>query len=174
MELKFKNITKSTKSIYNEFCKFHSQEHKQEYLFKAILLLLVVLYMIIFNILYKNYIVAIVIVVAAILLCISREKHQKKTRKRELKSSKIKNSEDIEYCFYNKYFTTRINEKKQKVRYYSIYKVCSDDKNFYLYLDKTHALIISKTGFVKGTSEEFDKFISKKCRFNILRILKID
>lgn len=174
MELKFKNITKCTKSIYNEFLTFHSQKHKSEYLFNAIFILFVVAYMVIFNIVYKSYMVALIIIGMVILFCISREHYQKKTTKRELKSSKIKNSQEIEFCFYNKYFTTRINQKRQKVRYYKIYKVCNDNKNFYLYLDKTHAFIVSKSGFVKGSSEEFEKFILKKCRFKIGRILKID
>ena len=174
MELKFKNITKCTKNIYNEFLRFHSQKHKNEYLLKAILILFVVTYMVIFNVIYKNYIIALIIIGIAVLLCVSKECYQRKTTRRELKSSKIKNSEEIEFSFYNKYFTTKINQKRQKVRYFRIYKVCNDNKNFYLYLDKTHAFIISKNGFVKGTSEEFEKFIIKKCRFKIGRILKID
>ena len=109
-----------------------------------------------------------------VLFCVSKERYQRKTARRELKSSKIKNREEIEFSFYNKYFTTKINQKKQKVRYFGIYKVCNDNKNFYLYLDKTHAFIISKNGFIKGTSEEFEKFIMKKCRFKIGRMLKID
>lgn len=174
MELKFRNITKCTKGIYNEFLRFHSEKHKSEYLIKAILILFVIAYMVIFNIVYKNYMVALIIIGMVILFCISREHYQKRTAKRQLKSFKIKNSEEIEFSFYNKYFTTKVNEKKQKVRYYKIYKVCNDEKNFYLYLDKTHAFIISKTGFIKGTPEEFEEFILKKCRFKITRILKID
>ena len=174
MELQFKNVTKSTKSVYNEFVKFHSEEHRHEYLFKAILILIVVVYMTIFNIIYKNYISAIIIILAVVLIGIYREKEQKNVTKRELNSSKIKNSEDIEYCFYNKYFTTKVNENKQKVRYYKIYKVYSDNKNFYLYLDKTHAFILNKKGFTKGTPDEFNKFILKKNRLRILRIFKLN
>lgn len=174
MELKFKNITKCTKKIYNEFLKFHGEKHKSEYLFKAIFMALVVAYMVIFNIAYKNYIIALIIIVMAVLFCVSREKYLKKTTRRELKSSKIKNNEEIEFCFYSKYFTTKVNQKKQKVRYYKIYKICNDEKNFYLYLDKTHAFIVSKDGFAKGSPEEFEKFILKKCRFKIGRILRID
>ena len=174
MELKFKNITKCTKDIYNEFLRFHSQKHKNEYLIKAILILFVITYMVIFNIIYKNYMVALIIILMVILVCISREHYRKKNRKKQLKNFKTKNSEDIEFSFYNKYFTTKFNEKKQKVRYYKIHKVCNDEKNFYVYLDKTHAFIINKTGFVKGTPEEFEEFILKKYRFKIVRILKID
>ena len=172
MELKFKNITKCTKDIYNEFLRFHSQKHKNEYLIKAILILFVITYMVIFNIIYKNYMVALIIILMVILVCISREHYRKKNRKKQLKNFKTKNSEDIEFSFYNKYFTTKFNEKKQNNTL--LWCAWFYQKNFYVYLDKTHAFIINKTGFVKGTPEEFEEFILKKYRFKIVRILKID
>ena len=94
------------------------------------------------------------------------EKHQKKVVKKEKNSAKVQNQSEIEFYFYNRYyFVVKINKQRKVIRYYKLYRINSDNKNFYLYLDKTHALIVSKAGFVKGTPKEFKNFISKKCKF---------
>ena len=55
-----------------------------------------------------------------------------------------------------------MNKKRQLVRYFKIYRINSDEKNFYIYTDKTHAFIVSKEGFIKGTAKEFGEFMAKK------------
>ena len=94
------------------------------------------------------------------------EKYQNNVVKEELESKKIEEQEKIEFYFYNKYyFVVKMNKKRQLVRYFKIYRINSDEKNFYLYTDKTHAFIVSKDGFIKGTAKEFDEFMAKKCKF---------
>ena len=59
--------------------------------------------------------------------------------------------------------------KKEKINskiiYWKLYKIFENEDYFYLYLDKTHAFLLSKQGFDIGTPEEFREFIKKKCIF---------
>lgn len=163
MEIKFKNITKCTASLYNQFLEFHNKKYKVRNILTVVTILIAVLYMIIFNIKYKNYSIVILVIAFTFLGFFIREKYQKKVVKKELKSQKIKEEKQVEFYFYNKYyFVVKMNKKRQLVRYFKIYRINSDEKNFYLYTDKTHAFIVSKEGFIKGTAKEFDKFMAKK------------
>lgn len=166
MEIKFKNVTKCTTNLYNEFLRFHRKKYKTRDMFTFLIIAIAVIYMIAFNIKYHNYIFVLIILIGSILIFALNEKRQKKIVKKEEKSAKIQNQTEIEYYFYNRYyFVLKMNKQRKVIRYYKLYRVNSDSKNFYLYLDKTHALIVSKSGFVKGSPKEFKNFISKKCRF---------
>lgn len=163
MEIKFKNITKCTASLYNQFLKFHNEKYKIKNIFTVLLILIAIMYMIIFNLKYKNYLAVILAIIFAFLGFFIKEKYQKKVVKKELKSKKIKKEEQVEFYFYNKYyFVVKMDKKRQLVRYFKIYRINSDEKNFYLYTDKTHAFIVSKNGFIKGTAKEFGEFMAKK------------
>ncbi|QQK08571.1 YcxB family protein [Miniphocaeibacter halophilus] len=54
------------------------------------------------------------------------------------------------------------NNKERKVKFGEIVSVLEDDESMYLMVDKTKGVIIKKSGFTKGTFEEFKKFIDKK------------
>ena len=163
MEIKFKNITKCTASLYQQFLGFHNKKYKTRNILTMVTVLIAVLYMVIFNIKYKNYFAVILAITFAFLGFFIKEKYQKKVVKKELKSQKIKKEEQVEFYFYNKYyFVVKMNKKRQLVRYFKIYRINSDEKNFYIYTDKTHAFIVSKEGFIKGTAKEFGEFMAKK------------
>lgn len=166
MEIKFKNVTKCTSNLYSEFLRFHRKKYKTRDRFTFLIILIAVIYMIAFNIKYHNYIFVLAILIGAFLIFVLNEKHQKKVVKKERNSAKVQNQSEVEFYFYNRYyFVVKINKQRKVIRYYKLYRINSDNKNFYLYLDKTHALIVSKAGFVKGTPKEFKNFISKKCKF---------
>lgn len=165
IELKFKNITKCTPNLYDKFLKFHSKKYKTRDMITVLFTLAIIIYMLVFNIVYHGYISAILIATIGILYLMSRNYYQKKVVKKELKSSKIKNEEEIEFYFYNRYFIVKKNGQRKKIRYFKLHRVNSDKENFYLYIDKTHAFILSKLGFIKGTPKKFERFISKKCIF---------
>lgn len=166
MEIKFKNVTKCTSNLYSEFLRFHRKKYKTRDRFTFLIILIAVIYMIAFNIKYHNYIFVLAILIGAFLIFALNEKHQKKVVKKERNSAKVQNQSEVEFYFYNRYyFVVKINKQRKVIRYYKLYRINSDNKNFYLYLDKTHALIVSKAGFVKGTPKEFKNFISKKCKF---------
>ena len=165
MDLKFINITRCTPDLYDKFLTFHNKKYRIRDILSILSISSAIVYMIIFNIMYQSYIIAILITIIFILYFISRKNYKKKTVKREFKSPKIENKEEIKFRFYNNCFIVKNKKKEQKIKYYKLYRVNNDQENFYLYTDKTHAMILSKSGFIKGTTEDFKKFISKKCRF---------
>lgn len=165
MELKFKNITKCSKDMYNQFLKFHDKTYSGRDSFKTILIILIIVYMIIFNITYKNWLLVIILLAMAIAYFISNKRYQNKVVSKQLKSSKIKNQEEIVYYFYKWYLKIETSSNIQNVRYYRIYRIHDDNANFYLYTDRTHAFVVSKNGFIKGNANDFKNFISKKCLF---------
>lgn len=170
MEVKFKNITKCTKSLYNDFLKFHDEKYKTRTVLTNLIISIAILYMLGFNIKYNNYFIVIFIVLIAILGFYISNKHQKDIVKKEMKSKRINQQEEMEFYFYNKYyFVVRTNKKRQVIRYFKIYRINEDDKNFYLYLDKTHAFIVSKEGFAKGNAEQFKKFMIQKFKFKYVK-----
>ena len=166
MKLKFKNITKCSKQIYYDFIDFHNKKYGKKESAKIIGMILAVAYIIIFNVVYNrlNFLL-ILSLIGVIALVVHQIIRKYKVTEKELKSSRIKNQEEIIYNFYERYFEIINNKKTQKMKYYKLYKIHQDKTNFYFYIDETHAYIIDKRGFVKGSLTEFREFISKKCRF---------
>ena len=115
MEIKFKNVTKCTTNLYNEFLRFHRKKYKTRDMFTFLIIAIAVIYMIAFNIKYHNYIFVLIILIGSILIFALNEKRQKKIVKKEEKSAKIQNQTEIEYYFYNRYyFVLKMNKKKYK------------------------------------------------------------
>ena len=166
MKPKFKNITEANELIYNQFLEFHNKKFNFRYMLYTVCMFLFILYMIIFNIIYNNLkFIVIIILMGLISLLVYKIYLKGKVVDRELKSSKIRNKEEILYKFYDRFFVVIKNNVKQKMRYSKLYKIHQDKFNFYLYIDETHAFIMSKSGFIEGNLKDFKMFISKKCRF---------
>lgn len=171
LELKFKNITKSTKQIYNQFLRFHNKKFGKKEALHLLLMLFVILYIIIFNIKNKSYYFLLIVgCIGLIVMFIHKIVRRETAVEKEMKSSKIVNQEEITYNFYNLFFEVIKNDNKQNVLYTQIHRVYQDKDNFYFYLDDTHALIVDKRGFVKGTLGEFKEFISKRCLFRYRKL----
>ena len=85
---------------------------------------------------------------------------QIKERKKTLKSKK-----KFTFFFYEGFIKVKCGRKFERIRYFELYKIFKTDEYFFLYTDEDHSLILSKTGFEIGTSEEFEIFIKKKCPF---------
>ncbi|MFR5312825.1 MAG: YcxB family protein [Clostridia bacterium] len=85
--------------------------------------------------------------------------------KKEFKSKKISQEQVFTFKFYEKYFTICHNMDYSKMKYYKLYKIYETKTFFYLYIDNDHAFLINKSGFVRGLSDDFSKFINKKCLF---------
>jgi len=90
MELKFKNITISSKEIYNEFIKYHNKKFGKKEGFKLFIMLLFIVYIIVFNIKIHNYSIIIIIACLALIGFFIHKVHHRETAvKKELKSPKI-------------------------------------------------------------------------------------
>ena len=173
MEPIFKNITKSSKKIYYEFLEFHNKKFGKKEFLQSFLFFAVLIYLIVFNVKNGNYAFPIIILLIALLVGFFYNILRKeKVVKKELKSSKIKNQEEIIYEFYNLYVDVIKNDRKSRVWYFKIHRIYQDNLNFYFYLDSTHALLLDKKGFVKGSLSDFKQFISKRCLFKYRKYKK--
>lgn len=166
MELKFKNITKCNKEMYYKFLDYHNEKYGTKETAKLVVMIFVILYMIIFNINYNTFNVILTLGIVGIISLVAYQiYHKYQIPKKEVKTSKIKNKEEIIYNFYDKYFEIIKTNQIQKMKYNNICKIHQDRYNFYFYINETRAFIIDKKGFVEGELKDFKIFIKKKCKF---------
>ena len=170
MELKFKNITRYNKKIYAEFIQFHTQKNLIKNVIYIFIIIIPLTYIFIYNVKINNMNSVYALLVIIILVILYKVFSQKRIIKREINSSKIKEEKEYEFNFYDEYIIIKNKGREEKMKYKDIYKIWETDKYFYLYVNKTDALILEKLGFAYGTPEEFKKFISTKC---ILRKYKV-
>ena len=100
----------------------------------------------------------VLILVGILIYCISKQKQEKKIKARK----KIK---EYTFYFYERYIKIKYRRKFDRILYFNIKKIFETDKNFFLYTDDTHSLILDKDGFFIGNAKDFSKFIKKKCPF---------
>ena len=155
----FKNITIYNSKIYNQFVKFHAKKFSFSYNMYTLIMIILLMYCIILNIIEMNLAFTLLFLAMLSFLLFFRmylpiKRHQE-TRK---KYSKNKQS-SFEFSFYKLFFTV----DKNVFYYFKLYKVFETKDYFYLYIDDTNAVLVSKNGFKKGTAKEFSDFIKKKC-----------
>ena len=159
MEPLFKNITIYNSKIYDQFIEFHGKHFSFSYNAYNLIMFILLLYCIILNIIEKNLIFVLLFVALSVFLFLLRIYCPTK-RHEETKSEYEDNKENIfDFSFYKNYFT--VGEKT--VYYFKLYRLFETDEYFYLYIDDENAVLLSKTGFKIGSSEEFAKFMKKKC-----------
>lgn len=81
---------------------------------------------------------------------------------KDFKSDKIQKEKEFTFTFYEKEFKIRDKINYETIKYRNLYKVFETKDFFYLYSDKTHAYLLDKSGFTKGTVDEFSNFMKKK------------
>ena len=174
MKILFKNTTQYTPETYAKFLEFHSVKYNFSYklgwIYFICFIIFIVLYQIKYNKNFKSFI--IIIAVLAIFFAI-KFIYPKLKIKKEFKSSKISNSENFIFRFYDKYFKIHSNGKYSIIYYHSIYRVYDTDDFFYLYLNKDKSFLIDKTGFSIGTAEEFSQFLKNKYKKKYEKIQSI-
>jgi len=159
----FKNTTIYNKKIYINFNNFHINKFGFKYDIYTLLLAILFLYCIVIIFKNKVYYLGFLFILGLISFIIWRLFRPIITFKKEVNSRKIVKHQKFTYCFYNYFFDILNDNKKSSLSYFRIRKIFETDNEFYLYLDKTHALLLDKSSFTIGTSEEFSKFIKKKC-----------
>lgn len=157
MKILFKNITKYDKENCNNFINFHYDKYAKKTLIKYLLLCICILYIIIFNIINTNWYLLLIILLVCILIYFSRKQKEENKRKER---KKIK---QYTFYFYKNYIKIKYRREYDRILYFNIKKIFETDKNFFLYTDDTHSLILDKDGFTIGNSEGFSKFIKNKC-----------
>lgn len=156
----FINVTEYSKKKFNELLEFHKNKFGIKIIITTLIMMIFWLYIIIQNIIYKNWKILIYITILIIVFYIAKMIFNLRIKKN---NNRTKSRTNYEYTFYNLFFRIKLGKKRETCFYFKIYKVFETEDEFYLYLDKEHSLIISKDGFTLGTSEEFSKFIRRKC-----------
>ena len=159
MKVLFKNITKYNKENCNNFINFHTNKYGKRELIKYLLMCLVFLYIFILNIIYKNWYFLLALVLIGILM------YFKSKQKQERKRKERKKVKEYTFFFYKRYIKIKYRREYDRILYFNIKKIFETDKNFFLYTDDTHSLILDKDGFVIGNEKDFSEFIKKKCPF---------
>lgn len=159
MKILFKNTTKYNKENCDNFINFHTNKYGKKELLKYLLMFIIFVYMLIFNIIYKNWYFILSLIVILILAYFINNKKQSK------KSKKKKRVQEYTFYFYERYIKIKCRRQFDRILYIQIKKIFETDKNFFLYTDDKHSLILDKEGFTIGNSKQFSKFIKKKCPF---------
>lgn len=162
MELKYKNITKYSKKVYDEFLKFHTKKYFGKYIICTGIVVAALIYMAIFNAINKKWTTMYVMIIIGIVFIIYRIYSQKMIVKNENKSNKIKNEEVFEFNFYNDYIIIKKEEEQEKITYKGLYKLFETDDYFYLYINRDNAFLLNKKGFEIGEVNKFKEFILKR------------
>ena len=158
----FKNKTKCTKTEYKKFIKEHNKQYGLREDISFIITLIFLLFFIFFTLFHKVFYLSILMFLVMVIYIYFSIIKANNDVKKDLNSKKIKNEYINTYIFYKLFFTISNKEKKSRFFYWEIRKVFENDTHFYIYITNKKAFLISKQGFVKGTSEEFEKFIKKR------------
>ena len=163
MKLLFKNTTKYTKPIYDEFLSFHSQKYHFSYTLYTCIIVAFILFFLIVQVRIHQF--AFVFLGGCILTAfiLWRFFHPISTISKEYKSEKIQKEKEFTFKFYENYFTSEDEKEFSEMKYRQLYKIFETPTFFYLYIDKTHAFLLNKSTFKKDRSFEFSNFIQKKC-----------
>ncbi len=167
MEILFKNKTKYTKQIYQKYLEFHQNKFGLKYKFITILVFLLLSFCFIINLKYSNYNTAFVFIIALISFFIYIFFAPTKKIQKELKTEKFEKEKEFTFTFYNNFFVISDKKNSEKIKYWKLYKIYETEEFFYLYINKSHALLLDKSSFSKGNISEFFKFIRKKIWYKL-------
>lgn len=165
MELLFKNKTKYTKNIYEEYLKFHYNKYHNSYMFYTIIIGLLIFFCVGINVKYHNYPTAVIFCIILTIFIIWRLFHPSFEVQNDYNSETISKELSFTFKFYKNYFIITDRMHYSKIKYAKLYRIFETNTFFYLYIDKNHSFLIDKKGFIKGTSNDFSEFINKKCIF---------
>ncbi len=165
MKVLFKNRTKYSKEIYEEFLGFHQEKYGTRYYAYTALIAIALLFCIILQIQSKHYWIALLTIFILALFLIWRIYNPTKIIQKEMKSKKIEKEQEFIFKFFEKNFYIYSKKLNRHVYYWQIRKVFETEEFFYLYIDKTHAFLLDKKGFEVGNIQDFSKFMKQKCKF---------
>lgn len=164
-KLLFKNATKYSKKVYDEFTYFHNDKYFVTYQIFTIFILILLIYCIAATIKAKFIALSLLFITILIAFTTYRILGPISFYKKEVKKKAIAKEKTFNFYFYDTYFKIRDNLTFDKVSYLSLYRVYETPRYFYLYLTKKYSFIIDKQGFSQGNSEEFKAFMKKKMWF---------
>lgn len=164
MKLLFKNRTQYTKKAYQTYLEFHQKKYGTTYRFYTICITLLIFFCLAMQIKFHYYGLSIFLMIALTCFLLWRFFHPIAEIKKEWHSNKIQKEKEFSFRFYEKYFQIVDTINTSKMSYWKLKHVFETDHFFYLYLDKNHAFLLAKEGFVIGNEKDFSTFIKRKCR----------
>lgn len=162
MNVIFKNTTKYTEEQYWKFLKFHDSKYGIQYRILTIVVAIIILYLVAANIVAKNLNLVYILFIAFVIFLFYRYFSQEKIVKDEIQGESIKKQKEYTFTFYENCLNIQDDCEEQDVLYKQLYRVFETSEYFYIYTDKTHSLMLSKSGFEVGNPEDFAVFMKKK------------
>lgn len=162
MESLFENKTKYTEKLYKIFLKAYQEEYgKSDKLFFIYNLVFFGICMIIAFKSNETKLGIGILIGLLIYLGFKIIRPMRQKQKTE-QGPKLKGQFVNTYKFYKNYFKVENPEGDAQIVYFNLYRVVETNDNYYLYISREAAFIVSKIGFIKGTDLEFSSFIKKK------------
>ena len=165
MEKLFENKTTYTKKIYFDFLEFHNKKHNFSYMLYTVVWSMVLLLCIYLAFASHNRIQGVIVTIILAGFILYRICRPKRVVDKELNSDKISTNNTNTFSFFDKNFEVKNNNGSFIYKYFMLRKIFETDDYFYLYVTRENAFLISKNTFSLGTSEDFSKFMKKKCGF---------
>lgn len=160
----FKNHTKYSKKNYNSFIKFHNGKFGLIYDAYTLFVLILLIYCFVTSLKGQAYMLSVVFFIAMIAFVSYRIFEPLQLHKKQIKSNTISKENEIIFYFYEKTFKIREKAKMVRIYYWQLHKVYETENFFYLYLSKRYAVLVDKSGFTLGTSQEFANYMKKKLK----------
>lgn len=146
-----------------EYLKFHEKKFGLKYTLYTGFIIVLLLFCLVVQVKAHNYSLAIIFcsIIAGFFLW--RYLHPISEVSKEFKSDKIQKEEKFTFIFYENNFKVRAKLQTYVMKYSDLFKIFETSTFFYLYIDKTHAMLLNKDGFSVGSANDFSNFIRKKC-----------
>ena len=162
MEILFENKTTYSQEEYNAFLESYRKEYEKSdtawlffnFIFFGICMIIAFIE--------KELILAFVLLIYLLVYFWLKIIKPTKEVERDKKSNKVSGNFVNSYMFYKNIFKVKNLDGKAQILYFKLYRVVETKTNFYIYISRQYAFIVSKSGFTKGTSEEFKQFMKKK------------
>ena len=165
MEKLFENKTTYTKDVYFNFLEFHNKKFNFSYMLYTIVWSMILFLCIYLAFSTGNRIQGVIITMILVGFIIYRIFNPRRIVDKELNSDKISTNNTNTFSFFEKNFEVKNNNGSFIYKYFMLKKIFETDDYFYLYVTRENAFLLSKKTFSLGTSEEFSKFLKKKCGF---------
>ena len=170
LKMLFKNSTKYNESIYMEYLNFHKNKFGFKYTLYTVFIIGLLLFCLIVQVNAHNFTLAIIFCSIITVFFLWRFLHPVSAVSKDFKSDKIQKEEKFTFTFYENKFKIRAKLQTSIMKYSDLYKIFETPTFFYLYIDKTHAILLKKDCFSIGSADEFSKFIHKKCWYKFKKV----
>lgn len=163
MKILFKNKTKYTTIVYDQFLNFHQNRFSFLYNTYTIIIIILLVTCMFLQIKYEYWYLVAIFFLAIVGFIYYRFFYPVKKISDELHSEKFKKEKEFTFVFFEKYFEIRDKLYKEKSYYTKLKHIYETKDFFYLYINDDYAYLLDKSGFITGTSKDFSNFIKKKC-----------